>query len=84
MILKRLVILSLLLTLSACSKLTKENYDALEVGMTRNEVEAIIGGADNCSETLGTMSCVWGNEQGKHVKALFMADKAVSYSFNGL
>lgn len=73
-----------ILLLSGCSKLTKENYDKLEAGMSREEVEALIGGADNCAKTMGTMSCVWGDEDSKQVKVLFMGDKAVSFSFSGL
>lgn len=67
-----------------CSKLTKENYDALKMGMAKSEIEAIIGKADNCSETLGTLSCLWGSEDSKNVKITFMADKAVTFSYEGL
>ncbi|MCU7553875.1 outer membrane protein assembly factor BamE [Alteromonas sp. ASW11-19] len=76
-------ILSALL-LAGCSKLTKENYDKLEAGMSREEVEAIIGDADNCSKAMGTQSCLWGEEEGTHVKVVFMADRAIGYSFDGL
>ncbi|WP_278383183.1 outer membrane protein assembly factor BamE domain-containing protein, partial [Alteromonas mediterranea] len=33
------------LALTGCSKLTKENYDKLEMGMTQDEVESILGSA---------------------------------------
>lgn len=79
-----LFVLPLILLLAACSKLTKENYDKLEVGMSQKEVNAIIGSSDNCSTTLGTLSCVWGDEQGKHIKVRFIADAAVTFSNNGL
>ena len=70
--------------LTGCSKLTKENYDMLEMGMTQEEVETILGSADNCGKTLGTLACVWGNEEAKHVKVVFMGDKAVTFTYDGL
>ncbi|WP_394220727.1 DUF3862 domain-containing protein [Alteromonas gracilis] len=72
------------LALSGCSKLTKENYDKLEMGMTQDEVEAVLGSADNCAKTMGATACTWGNEDAKHVKIVFMGNKAVTFSYDGL
>ncbi|WP_338517180.1 DUF3862 domain-containing protein [Alteromonas gracilis] len=72
------------LALSACSKLTKENYDKLEMGMSQEEVEAVIGSADNCGKTMGTLACTWGDENAKHVKIVFMGDKAITFNYDGL
>ena len=72
------------LALTACSKLNKENYDKLEVGMTQQEVETILGSADTCGKTMGTLACVWGTEDAKHVKIVFMADKAITFTYEGL
>ncbi|WP_412722384.1 DUF3862 domain-containing protein [Alteromonas sp. D210916BOD_24] len=72
------------LTLVGCSKLTKENYDKLEMGMTQSEVEGILGAADNCAKTLGTKACTWGDENAKHVKIVFMGDKAATFTYDGL
>lgn len=72
------------LLLAGCSKLNKENYDKLETGMSQTEVEAVIGTADNCTKSLGTVSCLWGDENGKNVKVVFMADKAIGFSYDGL
>ena len=72
------------MVLSACSKLTQKNYDSLEMGMTQEQVEKIIGSADNCSETLGTRSCLWGSEEGTYVKVSFVAKRAVTFSHEGL
>lgn len=79
-----LLVIPMILLLAACSKLTKENYDKLEVGMSQNEVQAIIGSSDNCTTTLGTVSCVWGDEKGKHIKVRFVADAAVTFSNDAL
>lgn len=72
------------LLLVACSKLNKENYDMLKMGMSQEEVKAIIGEPANCSETLGTTSCLWGSEEGTYVKVNFVADNAATFSNNGL
>lgn len=72
-----------LVLLAGCSKLSIENYNKLKVGMDKEEVEAIIGGADRCDEALGAESCVWGNEE-KNIKVKLVAGKAVFFSKNGL
>lgn len=71
------------IALVACSKLNKDNYEKLSVGMEFNEVEAVIGSPDNCSETLGTKNCRWGDDT-KYIKVTFVADKATLFSNNGL
>lgn len=81
---KALLVLVTALSLSACSKLTSENYEQLKMGMSLAEVESVLGGADECSETLGTKSCIWGDENGTHIKVSFVADNAATFSNNGL
>ena len=81
---KLLIALCGALALSGCSKLNKENYDKLEMGMSQKEVEAILGSADNCGKPLGTLACTWGNEEAKHVKIVFMGNKAVTFNYEGL
>ncbi|MCC2604378.1 DUF3862 domain-containing protein [Planctobacterium marinum] len=81
---KLIIIFIAALLLVACSRLTKENYDLLKLGMSQDEVQAIIGAPSNCSETLGTTSCIWGSEDGKHIKIIFLGDNATTFSNNGL
>ncbi|MBI1175013.1 MAG: hypothetical protein GC139_07075 [Sideroxydans sp.] len=69
-------IILLALLVSACSKLTQANYDKVETGMAFDEVSAILGTPDSCSETLGVKKCTWGDEQ-KHVNINFVADKVM-------
>ncbi len=71
------------LLLAACGKLTMENYNLLKVGMSYQEVAAIVGEADSCDEVLGTRSCVWGKAE-QQIKAGFVADKAIAFSHKGL
>lgn len=56
----------------------------LEMGMSQDEVKDVIGDPTNCSETLGTTSCLWGDEEGTYVKVTFVADNAATFSNNGL
>ncbi|MBW3140123.1 outer membrane protein assembly factor BamE [Ferrimonas balearica] len=71
------------LLLAGCSKLTQENYDKIEMGMSKTEVEAILGGADKCEQAMGTESCVWGNDD-KQIKVGFAGDNAVLFTSKGL
>ena len=70
-------------TLTGCSKLTKENYQQLKVGMEMSEVEGVIGSADACEEALGAQACTWGDET-KNIKVKLVAGKAVFFSNKGL
>ncbi len=81
---KKLLILSAVIALAACSKLTKENYDTLEMGMSKQEVIAVLGDPDNCSEALGTQSCIWGEEEGTNITVGFIGDNAATFSNDGL
>jgi len=73
-----------ILMLSSCSKLNMENYDKLEAGMKFDEVVAIIGSADSCSEKLGARSCIWGDPEGANIKGKFLGETAVNFSHNTL
>lgn len=48
-----LVLAAVALTAAGCSKLTPENYAKLKVGMSYNEVTAILGGPSSCDDTAG-------------------------------
>jgi len=76
---KRYIILIILATLLVgCSKLSKESYDKLKVGMGYEEVVAILGKPDNCSDTLVAKSCRWGDER-KNITVNFIGDKVIVY-----
>jgi hypothetical protein len=72
-----------LTVLSGCSKLTDENYQKISMGMTKNQVENLLGSPDKCSEaTLGTYSCEWLSGE-KQVKVNFISDKVAVYRKSG-
>jgi len=80
---KKLSLFTLLLLLTACSKLSMANYQLLEVGMEYDQVTQVIGAPTQCEETLGTRNCLWGDET-TAIKATFIAQKAVMFSHKGL
>ena len=78
-----LALLTTLLFTAGCSKITKENYDKLEMGMEYSEVTALLGNPDNCTESMGAKSCTWGSEA-KNIKINFLADKTMVFSSTGI
>jgi hypothetical protein len=62
--------------LAGCNKLTQESYRKLKVGQSYDEVVAILGKPDTCSDALFVKSCTWGNET-KNISVNFMADKVL-------
>jgi hypothetical protein len=77
------VVLLVAITFAGCSKVSKENYDKLKLGMAYEQVVEILGKPDSCSEKLGTKTCRWGGEQ-KYISVAFIASKAVAFSRKGL
>ncbi|MEN8237541.1 MAG: DUF3862 domain-containing protein [Pseudomonadota bacterium] len=78
-----LALLTTLLFTAGCSKVTKENYDKLEMGMEYSEVIAIFGNPNSCTESIGLKSCIWGNET-KNIKVNFLGDQIMVISSTGL
>jgi hypothetical protein len=66
-----------------CSKINKDNYDKIEVGMTYDEVVAILGTPDEVTDAIGTKSCVWGKVP-QTISIKFVGDKVVFHSAEGL
>jgi thioredoxin-related protein len=81
---KKLVVITLLLfvVLFGCSKLNRENYDKIKVGMDYQQVVSIIGDPDKCDAIMGSKNCVWGNEN-KNITINFIGDKVFVLSMNG-
>ncbi|TWJ18683.1 DUF3862 domain-containing protein [Geobacter argillaceus] len=74
-----IVVLSLLVMLFGCSKLTMENYSKIKMGIGYSEVVTILGKPDSCSEALFVRNCVWGDEQ-KNITVNFLGDKVVLFT----
>ncbi len=80
---KKLLIIAATLSLAACSKVSLENYEKIEVGMDKAEVEAILGSADNCVEKTLHTNCVWGDES-KNIEITLVSDKVTIYYKHGI
>jgi hypothetical protein len=68
------LVILLLLTLTACSRLTAENYDRIEVAMAYDEVKKIIGEPTQCDDMLGIKQCTWGDGN-QYIKVSFIGGK---------
>ncbi|HEB78801.1 MAG TPA: DUF3862 domain-containing protein [Methylothermaceae bacterium] len=80
----RITIIALfLLTLTACSKVTRENYQKLELGMSWQEVVQLLGEPDQCEALLNAKSCVW-REGDKSITVRFIGDEVILFSSEGL
>ena len=80
---KKYLVLTLLISVAGCSKLSMDNYQQLKTGMAYDEVVAIIGKPVSCEEALGTRKCIWGDDK-SNIEAAFLADKALLFSHKGL
>jgi hypothetical protein len=78
-------VLSLLgcMLLAGCSPLSQENYAQLQPGMSKAEVERLLGGPDECSAALGVSSCTWGDKQ-RFISVQYAGDKVLMFSAKGL
>lgn len=81
---KYLVLVAVVLTLVVgCSRLTRENYEKLKVGMGYDEVVAILGKPDSTSEALFAKSCTWGDEK-KNINVTFIGNRVTVYTSTNL
>jgi hypothetical protein len=78
----QLLLLSITL-LSACSKLTQENFDKIKTDMEYSKVVELLGDPSRCDTLLIAKSCVWGDDK-KKIDIKFVADKVVLTSSVGL
>ncbi|HEA18429.1 MAG: DUF3862 domain-containing protein [Pseudoalteromonas prydzensis] len=80
---KKLLIIAAALSLAACSKVSLENYEKIEIGMDKTAVEAILGSADSCVEKTLHTNCTWGDDS-KNIEITLVSDKVSLYSKTGL
>ncbi|GAA0851977.1 hypothetical protein GCM10009114_00720 [Aliiglaciecola litoralis] len=78
------ILLLSIFMLQGCSKVTWANYDRVEMGMIKSDVEMILGKPDQCEAVIGTHSCIWGEQDGKFIKVSFIADRAAVITHGGL
>lgn len=83
MSIRRIALLSFCVLLAACSKVNQENYAKLKAGMTKAEVEALLGAPEECAGAIGLTSCTWGDEKAS-ISVQYAGDKVLMFSGNGL
>lgn len=76
-------LLGLCLFLAACNKVNQENFAKLKTGMSKTEVERLLGAPSECSGALGFTSCTWGDEQ-TFISIQFAQDQVLLFSGKGL
>ncbi|MCF7201272.1 outer membrane protein assembly factor BamE domain-containing protein [Pseudomonas oligotrophica] len=83
MSLRPFALLAVLLALAGCSKVTQENYARLEAGMSRAQVEKLLGKPEECAGALGMSSCTWGDKN-RFISIQFAGDQVMMFSGKGL
>ena len=78
-----IALLTLCVVLTACSKINQENYARLKAGMSKAEVEQLLGTPTECSGALGMTSCTWGDEK-SFISVQYATGKVLMYSGQGL
>ena len=71
------------LLLAACGKVNQDNYAQLKPGMSKAEVESLLGSPSECAGALGMSSCTWGDEQ-RFISVQYAGDKVMMFSGKGL
>ena len=70
--------------LTGCSKVNKENYDKIKIGMSYEDIVNVLGKPDTCEESvLKTKSCLWGSSD-KQIKIKFVVDTVAWRSSEGI
>ncbi|MGZ8217939.1 DUF3862 domain-containing protein [Methylomagnum sp.] len=69
--------------LAGCSKVNRENYDKLKMGMDYGEVIQILGEPANCDNLITAKSCVWGKAP-KTITVQLIGDKVILFQGEGL
>ncbi len=73
-----------ILAFAGCSKVNKENYDKIKIGVEYEKVVGILGEPNTCEETmLKTSSCMWGSSE-KQIEIKFVGDTVIWRSSKGL
>ncbi len=74
---------SLLVLITACSYVSPETYGRLDVGMTMEDVEGILGNPTHCENRLGARECVW-KKGGREIRVSYVDGRVVVFSQSGL
>ena len=87
----RVAVVCLLLLVSGCARVSRENYEKIETGMTLSQVESILGRGTEQSGVGGAIGDVggsakvvrWGDEN-RSITVTFVNDQVVAKAQQGL
>lgn len=71
------------LGLTACDKVTQENYDKIGIGDSYQDAVAILGDPTECDSIVNTKTCTWGDDR-KFIKARIIGESIVFLNSEGL
>lgn len=80
---RSVALLGLCLLLAACNKVNQENFAKLHTGMSKTEVEQLLGAPRECAGALGFTSCTWGDDK-TFISIQFAQDQVLVFSGAGL
>ncbi|MBS7662356.1 outer membrane protein assembly factor BamE [Pseudomonas lalucatii] len=80
---RALALIAASVLLVACNKVNQANYSKLQAGMSKPEVEQLLGAPSECAGALGITSCTWGDEQ-SFISVQFAGDQVLMFSGKGL
>ena len=80
---RALALIAACVLLVACNKVNQANYSKLQPGMSKSEVEQLLGAPSECAGALGITSCTWGDEQSM-ISVQFAGDQVLMFSGKGL
>jgi len=80
---RTLALIATCVLLVACNKVNQENYSKLKSGMSKTEVENLLGAPDECSGALGLTSCTWGDQKA-FISVQYAGNKVLMFSGQGL
>lgn len=72
-----------LFTIGCGTKLTKETYEKLEMGMEYEEVVALLGTPATCKTVVGTRHCTWGDDT-RQIRVTLLGNRVIFLSSKGL
>ncbi len=70
--------------LAGCSRVNKDNFKKIRIGMSYKQVTDILGDPDLCEDkVLSTKSCIWGSSE-KGIKIDFLRERVSWRSISGI
>lgn len=80
---RSLCAMGLLLVMLGCSKVTLDNYNKINVGMSYDEVTQLIGAPEKCNDVMGLRNCQWGDEK-RSINVSFVGGEVLLFASSNL